>query len=250
MPGSKFSQLGKALPSAVLASRPTVARESACWNVSFGKVKLNAEPVGTVVAPKVRTLTKPPEPEALPPAALLDELSALAAATRTSPALFSVIWTGAAALAAGGVAELAVAVGVAVDAPAGVAAGVETVLVVAGVSVAGTVAVLVLAAGLLLVLLVLLAVLLALVLVLLLVVPLPEPLAVGVEFEVELGAAVKVGALAMSTWFETAIVTATGVDGVGTAAGGVTTGATDGGKGATVDGTGLMSALVDASVAE
>ena len=247
MPGSKFSQLGKALPSAVLASRPTVARESACWNVSFGKVKLNAEPVGTVVAPKVRTLTKPPEPEALPPAALLDELSALEAVTRTSPAVFRVTWTGAAALAAGGVAELAVAVGVAVDAPAGVAAGVETVLVVAGVSVAGTVAVLVLAAGLLLVLL---AVLLALVLVLLLVVPLPEPLAVGVEFEVELGAAVKVGALAMSTWFETAIVTATGVDGVGTAAGGVTTGATDGGKGATVDGTGLMSALVDASVAE
>lgn len=87
---SKFSQPGKALPSAVLASRDTDARESECWNVSLGNVKLNDEPIGTVVAPKVRTLTKPPEPPALLPTVLLDELSALGAATRTSPTLLRV----------------------------------------------------------------------------------------------------------------------------------------------------------------
>ena len=89
LPGSKLSQLGNAFPSAVLASRATDARESECWNVSLGKVKLNKESVGTVVAPKLRTLMNPLEPEALP-TALLDELSVLDAAGAASATLFRV----------------------------------------------------------------------------------------------------------------------------------------------------------------
>ena len=64
-------------------------RESECWNVSLGKVKLNKESVGTAVAPKLRTLMNPLEPEVLP-TTLLDELSVLEAAGAASPALLKV----------------------------------------------------------------------------------------------------------------------------------------------------------------
>ena len=241
--GSKCSQPGKALPSAILASRATVARASACWKVSLGKVKLKAEPVDTVVASKLRTLMKPPVPEALPLAALLDELSALEAETRASPALFRFTGTGVALdVAVAGVAA-EVAVGITVDVPAGVTA----TLVVAGASVLGAATVPVLAA----VLPVALAGLLPTA------IEVPVGAAAGIEVEVGVGVnvelevtdatGVEAGVLAMSTGVDVLAITATGAGGVGTDTGGITTDATDGGKGATVDGTGLMSALVDVS---
>ena len=59
VPESNFNQSGSGLPSAWRASSTTDAFVSECLKVSFGSVKLNSDPAGTVVAPKERTLTKP-----------------------------------------------------------------------------------------------------------------------------------------------------------------------------------------------
>ena len=136
-------------------------------------------------------------------------------------------------------------VGVAIDAASDVAAGIDTALLVTGDSAPGPVTVLVVTVVLPLVLFAL---------------GLPEstagtvnvPAGAVVGIEADVGWNDKIGLESAATTGVEAIVLAmsSGVAGVGTTAGGVKTDATDGGKGATVDGTGLMSALVNASETE